>query len=479
MKKIKYLLLVALGLLLTLSACSDDYLDVEFTDGATEKTLKQLDLDRSATASLLGMYATFATAGYGGHDSFGFTSVFLSTDLMTGDVLPLKYHWFKWDYLMDNRMYAWRRTKADWGIFYTVIANANNLIDLLEEGDETKAYLGQAYAMRGMAYDYLIQLYQKGYTGTEIGSLPGVPMHYSSKEGVENKMGRNTVKEVLDQAGSDLKKAAELIKGYNRPSKMYLDENVVNGLLARHLLLVQDYQGAYEAATKALEGNVIAEIVPNDIAKGDIKENRYMSIEEPDWMWGFAIDAETSGTYASFFSHISNLTGGYAGLGYSPKAIDKKLYDSMSDTDVRKTFYNPANYLNYKFGGDSGFTQDYVYMRSSEMVLIQAEALAHQGKNAEAATTLKVLMEKRDASWNKTEVSVEDVFLQRRIELWGEGFSYFDFKRLGVGRDTSYPGTNHGRFGAFVKPAGDVAWTYQIPRQEMQENKELEGQQNP
>lgn len=480
MKKIKYLVIAALGASMFLGSCSSDFLDVDYTDGASEKTLQNSDLSKVGEASLLGMYSHFATWYGGGHDVFGYMSILHAADMMSGDIVMARLHWFRYDYMMDNRMEAWRRTSVNWLTFYSAINNANSLIDVIEEGSGSDGFLAQAYAMRGMCYDYLIQLYQKGYTGPEIGSLPGVPLYYAKKEGVENKLGRNTVKEVLDQAGNDLKKAAQLIIGFDRPSKVFMDEAVVNGLLARHLLLVQDYQGAYDAASKAFEGQKITSITANDFEKGIINDQRYISIEEADWMWGFDIDSETTGTYASFFSHISNLTKGYAGLGYAPRAIDAKLYSMISDTDVRKTFYNPKNLLNYKFGGDPAFTQDYVYMRSPEMVLIQAEALAHLGKKAEAAKALKVLMEKRDPEWNEAEVSVEDVHLQRRIELWGEGFAFFDLKRLGEGRISGYEGSNHPSIAQKVNvPAGSKEWTYQIPRQEMQENKELEGQQNP
>ena len=81
-------------------------------------------------------------------------------------------------------------------------------------------------------------------------------------------------------------------------------------------------------------------------------------------------------------------------------------------------------------------------------------------------------MTNRQPSWGKASVSVEDVYLQRRIELWGEGFSYFDLKRLNKGIDRNYAGSNHLSGGyKLVVPAQDVRWTYQIPQREMQENK--------
>ena len=123
---------------------------------------------------------------------------------------------------------------------------------------------------------------------------------------------------------------------------------------------------------------------------------------------------------------------------------------------------------------------DYVYMRAAEMVLIEAEALAHQGKNAEAATALSKLMVKRDPSWNKTSVSVDDAVLQRRIELWGESFAYFDLKRLNRGIDRNYEGNNHLAGYNIAVKAQDPAWTYQIPLKELQENTHIsEADQNP
>ena len=74
---------------------------------------------------------------------------------------------------------------------------------------------------------------------------------------------------------------------------------------------------------------------------------------------------------------------------------------------------------------------------------------------------------------------MDDVLLQRRIELWGEGFNYFDLKRNNLGIDRAYEGSNH--MTKIVVPAQDVRWTYQIPQTEFNENKLLnvDEDQNP
>ena len=119
-----------------------------------------------------------------------------------------------------------------------------------------------------------------------------------------------------------------------------------------------------------------------------------------------------------------------------------------------------------------------MYMRAAEMYLIEAEAYAHLNNNAKASEVLGEFMKNRQPDWSKAIVNVEDVYLQRRIELWGEGFTYFDLKRLNKGIDRNYDGSNHNY--KLTYPAHDVVWTFQIPRAEMQENTHIDrSEQNP
>jgi hypothetical protein len=133
---------------------------------------------------------------------------------------------------------------------------------------------------------------------------------------------------------------------------------------------------------------------------------------------------------------------------------------------------------------------DYIYMRAPEMVLIEAEAEARQNNIPGAAAALKELLDKRfkSGNWDDTafkemsqQQAVNFILLQRRIELWGEGFAYFDIKRNNKGMDRNYSGTNHLSGHLLTVPAHDVLWTYQIPRREWQENDNIDGEkdQNP
>lgn len=485
---------------LALASCGTDYLDTDYTRYLGQEEVGEIAA-KDPSAFLNGIWSWMVEynptkAASGPHDTFGYMSIMHATDLGSEDIALSGAHWFNYDYQMDNREEAYRRTNSHWTILYTMVDKANQLISLYPNGPETeaeKAIVGQAQAVRGLAYTLLIQLFQNPVSadGTIAEGRPGVPVIYTDGDGKsaeekEEAKGRNTVAFVLAQAQTDLENAVKNLTeaDYQRPSKNYIDAHVANGLLARFYLLTQQWDKAAEAAKAARQG--YAPMSTTQLHDG------FMAISNSEWMWGFDHNTETATAYASFFSHVSNLESGYAGLGYSARLIDARLYSQIPDDDERKTLFNGPEgdatqptvgaqqpYANLKFGSDGQLTEDYVYMRAAEMYLIEAEALARQNKNAEAATVLKDLMAHRQPSWNKATVSVSEILLQRRIELWGEGFAGFDLRRLNKGFDRNYEGTNHLAGFVIAMPAQDKRWVYQLPQREIQENTKIsESEQN-
>ena len=120
-------------------------------------------------------------------------------------------------------------------------------------------------------------------------------------------------------------------------------------------------------------------------------------------------------------------------------------------------------------------------MRAAEMYLTEAEALARLGNTSGAQSVLAELMAKRDPLWAGT-ATVDEIALQRRIELWGEGFRYFDVRRTATGIVRDYEGSNHNYELMTIiadVPAHHKLWVFQIPQREMQENVQLtEADQN-
>lgn len=493
MKLFKYLSIGAIAIS-ALSSCSSDYFDTKDTSSLDAETAGKAAAN-NPDAFLNGMWAwnvQYNIAGNSSHDDFSFMATLLCFDVMSEDIAFGNSHWFVYDYDFDYRLEQYSRPYAHWSVFYTDIAKANEVIALYPNGANTpeqQSLLGQALALRGMSYTYLIQIYQE-YMKKDVDEVnleaPAVPIMRTTAEGftieeLDALKGRNKVKDVFDLIESDLTKAVDLlteskyVRASNSNGKDYIDASVANGLLARYFLLSRQWEKAASAAKLAYA---------NYKQRGaeELKDG-FMDVDQCDVMWGFNHTTETQTTYASYFSHISNLAPGYAGMGYCAKLIDARLYSQIPDDDYRKSLFVGPNgdpkqptkgaqtpYANIKFGNDGNWTMDYIYMRAAEMVLIEAEALAHLGKNTEAATSLEQLMKNRQPSWNKTSVTVEDVLLQRRIELWGEGFSFFDLKRNNLGCDRNYEGSNHLAGHLLTVPAHDVRWTYQLPRRELQEN---------
>lgn len=123
-------------------------------------------------------------------------------------------------------------------------------------------------------------------------------------------------------------------------------------------------------------------------------------------------------------------------------------------------------------------------MRVEEMYLIKAEAQAMAGNAAAGKSTLESFVQTyRDPAYTCSATSAadiqEEVYRQRRIELWGEGLNWFDIMRLNKDvdrRGAGYPNATS----VYNIPAGSDILLWRIPENEIQANKALsEGDNNP
>ena len=110
---------------------------------------------------------------------------------------------------------------------------------------------------------------------------------------------------------------------------------------------------------------------------------------------------------------------------------------TFTDTDGNKIEFTP--YTNIKFGMKSGCSSttnnnDWPLMRVEEMILIKCEGLAKSGKDGEARTLLENFVKTyRDPNYSSTVAGrtlADEIWFQRRVELWMEGFDVVDARRL-------------------------------------------------
>ncbi len=488
MKKILIILFLIPSFLFL--GCEDDFLDTENKEYVSKEQLDKLA--SSSPESLLAVSDGILTGAYsfmreyntwepgnGRHDDFGQKSIDLGLDLMSNDMVQVKSHWFSNYYSYKGRNTIWSTTHIIWNFYYSLIKNMNDIILFIPddvENEDLENVLGRAKAIRGFAYFQLVRIYQHDYSGNE--SALGVPIYDGTSFDGQP---RATVQEVYTQILSDLESAYSNLSDFSRTSITDINSNVVAGLLARVYLELKDYSKAAAMANEARQGY--------PLMSNDQWLEGFSNIANPEWIWGADIDGESSTIYASYFSHISNLDPGYAGILAVYKSIDKRLYDLIPDTDIRKTYAGDDDpdlpkYANTKFRDGTFFEADYLYMRSAEMYLIEAEAEANLGNDSKAADLIYELVKDRDPAYAKStntgNALLQEIYVQRRIELWGEGFAWFDMKRWGVGLERDYEGTNHVTFGLFNFSSGSNEFVFQIPEDEINANDNInDGEQNP
>lgn len=488
-----------------MTACSEDFFDTENAGIASKEEIDEIGssspdaLIKVVEPLILGLnnytyqYDTqgTATSSNPNHNDFGLMSIYHLGDVMNDD-LAIKLPgsgWFTFDYQLDYWSAQYVRPFFYWNFFYSIINKANDIISKISadvEDANLKAYKGEALVYRAFAHAYLAQMYQQTYIGNE--EAPGVPIVLTPEEAEDAFAGRAPLSKLYAQVEKDFKAGMALLEGWERPNKTMIDEQIAAGLYSRVCLVTNNWDDAITYARKARAGYSV--YTPQEL----LADNAFNNIAAKEWMWGADITPETSTAFASFFSFMCSYDAGYGGEVGQFRMIDARLYNSMNSTDVRKKLFKHSStgvnyteqeqsfpeYTNIKFKKVANWEADYIYMRVSEMILNEAEALAHKGDGAGAAQVLKELMSQRDPSWNMASVTVDDVYQQRRLELWGEGFSLFDHLRLKKGINRNYEGTNHDPSVAYTIDAGSWYFLFQLPLKELDNSDAIsESEQNP
>ena len=215
-----------------------------------------------------------------------------------------------------------------------------------------------------------------------------------------------------------------------------------------------------------------------------------------DYIWASQIQEDQTDKWANYGAYVSRNFSS-SSIRKNPRAINSKLYDMISATDVRKTLWDPTGlhlalqasgvdivssakrkpYSNQKFIAVSTADSrvDVPHMRVAEMYLIKAEALARQTQDGPAAQALFDMVSTRDPGYvlstNTGAALLEEILVQRRIELWGEGFRFSDLKRMNLPLDRT--GANHSNSitnYVLEVAASDAMWNRLIPRDELNAN---------
>ena len=409
-----------------------------------------------------------------------------------------------------------------WYYYYRLIGNANTIIFYIDDAagsEEEREYIkAQALCYRAYAYSNLVQIYGRRWSdGSERPSCilrlePGEP---DDKD-------RATAKEVYDQIYADLDEAIALFnsskKANSRKDTYEMDLDVAYAIYARAALTREDWSTALRYAQQARASYPLMSVA---------EEKAGFCNPNKEWIWYLVGRDDETLYYYSYFAYMAYNSNASTIRSY-PLLISKHLFDQIPETDIRRGFWlDPAGYegnfntntmlatsqtssnalytygLNYSFADGrlgiqtgSSYSNVAAYMqfkvaannmpgvghlclfRASEMLLIEAEAQFRQGNESAARALLVELnaTSQRDPAYTCDATGndlMEQIKLYRGIELWGEGFSWFDLKRWGdtIDRKTYANGGNWMSSYAVTIPPTKNNWTWMIPTQETNYNK--------
>lgn len=462
MKK-SYLCIVVAASLLAVG-CSEEFLDpVRDTSILTDSDIAELAEANPeiVEGSIEGIYSYMVNDQQilaGQHIDFGQKGVDIWLDMISGDMAlsTSSYGWYNnMANLLSTVDQTQRENRIAWQYYYKVINLANNVVNSLggnaatPETPETRAIMGEAKALRGYAYFYLAQLFQRQYNPSQ-NILP----FYNGDVTITAKV---PASQVYEQIVSDLTSAVTLLEGYNRPTKHRINKAVAQGLLAYTYAAMGNYEQA-----RVLADDIIATggfSLTTRTQTANAPGAGFNNVNTQSWMWGYDLTEDMGQQLINWWGQMDVFTYSYAWAGDS-KAIDDALYNTIASNDVRKQQFDNAAYPLQpvdKFfdpgrtpGGQYIITTDYLFMRVDEFYLLSAEAAAKTGDEAAARNRLAQLLTERLIGGEGVAIAYvngftgqalrDEIYRQTRVELWGEGKSYLAMKR---NQATVTRGSNH------------------------------------
>ncbi len=485
----KFIIVLPFILSIFLTSCKDEFLEEVPTNSISEttaiSTAKNLELIINGMHRSL--YLKYGNQGKGGIGALMLQNEVLGEDfVMTGRANGWFINAYQWnDHIND--------TDSDnlfpYQTYYEIIRNANAIINAQVNGSQLliKSCKGQALIYRAWSYFQLVQLYGKRYNPDTENNQLGVPLRLTVSS---NPLPRVSVSAVYQQIHKDLNTAILDLDSYQRANKSQLNQSIAFGLKARVALVQGDYKTASEFAVKAQQQYVL-------MSSFDYFNN-FSNYESDEWMWGSHIQEDQTLNFANYGAFISRNFSS-SNIRGNPKAINSLLYNKIPSTDVRSRLFDPSGnhfvlppgvsipnnfsrhpYTSQKFiaTGTGDSRMDIPYMRVSEMYLIEAEAKVQLHDDSGAAMALYKLAKARNPAYqqslNTGAKLLDEILLQRRWELWGEGFRFYDLKRLN--QPLNRNGANHQAALAvvFEVPAGDPRWQWKIPQSAINANPLLE-----
>lgn len=527
-----------LACMVLVSSCAGDYLDTAPTDstGASDA----VGTTANAMKALNGIAKIMTTQQYYFGQGFaGENNIMAHYENYPSENYLYNMYASGWSPIHNQEFHTRTNSIYDayaWYYYYTIIGNANTILTNIDnaEGLQTEKDFVKASALtfRAYAFEKLVHYYCWRWQDSNNGASQGLVLRIDESTGGQ---GYATLAETYAQIYKDLDEAIALYNqsGMDRDAAQVWmpNVNVAHAVYARAAITKQDYTKALSEAKLARQNYPLMSNA--EYQSGFCNPTSewifgcFGGSQENNWYWSYGTQFACNGYYAS-----ANNTG--AG------AIGRELINRIPDNDARKAlFLTEDKFPGYDFNDGSAmdltygilglgkgeeadllwedaaeycqrmavsglaapYQSGYMYLggqlkfyvfdtqgvsylpfiRSSEMVLIEAEAnyFLNNEPDAQAALIELNATSGRNPEYTCTKIGEalwNEIMDYRELELWGEGFAWSDYKRWNrsvVRKGFADGGNAHISIAKTIPADGANKWTWDVPLNETDYNDEL------
>ncbi len=510
MKKFKYFLIAGVAAL-GLASCSGDYLDTAPT--AETGTATAFETTDNVKLAINGCARVMMNQYLGTQGMCGEGCIQMWYGNYPGQDFYVNLN--GWALLINQNNHdtpTSQYTYYPWFYYYKIISNANTIVLHVDDAQgleaEKKFLKAQALTFRAYSYMMLAQIYCKRWVDSDNGNCPGLVLRLDEEVGDLN---LTSLADAYAQIYEDLDEAIKLYQesGMHREANEFFlpDIEVAYATYARAALNRCDWSNASKYAKLARQDHPLM----------DNSELLYdgFCTHNDEWIWGGYSATDQTLYYYSYHAYIAYNSNAGNVRNY-PKCISKELFEKIPLSDVRRQWWLDAT--GYSYTASTGVAANstdlakkaraehpdilsnatiYAYMqfkvrcndtpgvgelsifRSSEMLLIEAEAECMMNNPGAAQAALVALNKTsgRDLDYTCNKSGAEllnEIKLYRRIELWGEGFDWFDLKRWKdtlVRHNAAEGGNFLATLAVTIKPEEKNEWRFMIPTRETDYNR--------
>ncbi|MDQ3682404.1 MAG: RagB/SusD family nutrient uptake outer membrane protein, partial [Bacteroidota bacterium] len=309
---------------------------------------------------------------------------------------------------------------ASWLQAYYTINIANNIlsaIDVVVAADQNRIK-GEAQFIRGSLYFELVKLFAKPYSAGSTNTNLGVPLVLTPTKEINESsyVARSTVDQTYAQIIADLTQAENLLPNTNG---VYATKAAAAAMLSRVYLQMARYADARDAANRAITAATGKSLTSTYAAAFNNTTN---SVE---YIFAMQVSALDGANNMHLYWSIPTF-GGRDG-DVSIQSSHLALYDPV---DARRAlFYTGAGAL--RSGKFQLQYRNVPVIRLAELYLTRAEANMRLGTVVGATPVQDINRTRQRAGLLPlVVVTLDDILLERRLELAHEGHRIHDIKRL-------------------------------------------------